>query len=211
MSTAPENNFDQLLKQLGQLPMWVKQVLYAYLRKDLEGTLAKSTLDNYSPDHMLQLWAPELSREGVNQLSIPTTLLDAEMADLLRLISQKKNVVQITAQNHWSLAQSSELILKALDSQLVQMPTSTVIMGTLEYMAGRSRLGEYLLKTGRLTQDQLWQALQAQASIESALGEKTGIANVLINLGYLRKEATDAILFLKDESRKPLDWKPAAK
>ena len=38
------------------------------------------------------------------------------------------------------------------------------------------------------------------------MGEQTGIADVLINLGYIKREDSEAILFLKEESRKPFQW-----
>lgn len=200
--------FDQLMFQLIRLPLWVKQVIYVQLRRELEGTLSKSTLDAFSPEHTLQFWIPELSRHGVAALTSPPGVLRLEVLKLLTLIRSRKSIMNITVLQHWSLAQCATSLMDCLEQDLVLTPQSSAVLGTIEYLAGRIRLGEYLVKINRLTIEQLGQALQTQQAIEEAMGEKTGIANVLINLGYIKKEDSEAILFLKTESEKPFSMVP---
>lgn len=191
------------MQQLSSLPLWVKQVIYAQLRLELETTMSKTTMEAFSPEHTLQLWVPEITRTGMMEIERPSGQFDQGILRLLHLSRFKKNVVNITILNNWSLEQAAVCLLQAVEKELVVPPRSAIIAGTLEYLANRTRLGEYLVKINRLSIEQLDQALRTQRAIQEAMGERTGIANVLINLGYIKKEDSEAILFLKEESKKP--------
>ncbi len=206
MGSLPPTAFDILMQQLGSLPLWIKQVIYAQLRFEMEAALSKATLEAFGPEHTLQLWVPELTHQGQMELEQPSGRFDQGALRLLHLARVKKNIVSITVLNNWSLEQCAIQLLQVLQHELVMPPRSVVIWGTIDYLAGRTRLGEYLVKINRLTIEQLDQALHTQHAIEEAMGERTGIANVLINLGYIKKEDSEAILFLKEESKKPFQW-----
>lgn len=211
MGMSTSSAFDILMQQLGMMPLWIKHVIYTNLRKELEATLSKPTLEAFGPEHTLQLWVPELTRHGLAVIEQPAaTPARPEVIKLLHLAQQKKNILTITVLQHWSLEESTLVLSQALDQNLLIPPHSMVIVGTLQYLAGRIRLGEYLVKINRLTIEGLDQALRTQKAIEEAMGERTGIANVLINLGYIKKEDSEAILFLKEESKKPFQWNPDA-
>lgn len=206
VSSLPPTAFDTLMQQLGDLPLWIKQVIYAQLRSELEIALSKATLDAFGPEHTLQLWVPDLSHSGQHEIERPTGQYDQNILRLLHLIRYKKNVVSITILNNWSLEECAQALGKGIESELIMPPHSVIIGSTIDFILGRIRIGEYLVKIERLTQPQLEQALQTQKAIEEAMGERTGIANVLINLGYIRKEDSEAILFLKEESKRNFQW-----
>jgi hypothetical protein len=172
------------------------------MRHDLESSMSKATLDAFSPEHTLQLWLPEVTRHGQMELEQPSGQFEQGILRLLQLARFQKNVVNITILNNWSLEQSSRYLLHCIDKELIAPPRSAVIMGTIEYLAGKTRLGEYLVKINRLSVEQLDQALRTQKAIQEAMGERTGLANVLINLGYIKREDSEGILFLKEESKK---------
>ena len=205
MASPPPTAFDTLVQQIGTLPLWVKQVIYAQLRHDLESTMSKSTMEAFGPEHTVQLWVPELTRNGVAELEKPTGQADQSVLRILYLAHQRRNVLSITILNHWSLEYSCIYLMQAIEKHLIVPPRSSIIMATIHYLAGRTRLGEYLVKINRVSIEQLDQALRTQKYIEESMGERTGIANVLINLGYIKKEDSEGILFLKQESRKAFE------
>ncbi len=200
---SPPSAFDQLMQQLSSLPLWVKQVVYTQLRMELEHAMSKSTMEAFGVEHTLQLWEPELTRAGTAELERPSGHAQQSTLRLMHLCRYRKNVVNIAVMNNWTLEQTASFLVEALEHQFITPPRSAVIMATIEYMIGRTRLGEYLVKINRLTTEQLDQALRTQKYIEESMGERTGIANVLINLGYIKKEDSEGILFLKEESKKP--------
>ena len=206
MSSLSPTAFDLLMQQLGELPLWIKQVIYAQLRLELETTLSKATLDAFGPEHTLQLWIPELTHSGQHELERPSGMHDQNTLRLLHLCRFKKDVVFITILNNWSLEECAQILYYAIAKELILPPRSVIINSTIQFILGHIRLGEYLVKIERLTVEQLEQALHTQRAIEEAMGERTGIANVLINLGYIRKEDSEAILFLKEESKRNFQW-----
>jgi hypothetical protein len=205
MGNLPPTAFDMLMHQLSVLPLWVKQVIYAQLRRELEAALSKTTLEAFGADHTLQLWIPEISRQGILELERPTGQLPQMVLRVLHLARNHKSVMSITIMNNWSLEHCAAFLTQAIEKTLLLPPKSHIVQGTIDYLAGRTRLGEYLVKINRLSLAQLDQALRTQKAIEEAMGAKTGLANVLINLGYIKKEDSEAILFLKEESRRVLD------
>ncbi|MEB3287746.1 MAG: hypothetical protein VKJ04_09610 [Vampirovibrionales bacterium] len=203
MANLPPTILETLMKQISLMPLWIRQVMYAQLKLDLEHTLSTQTLEAFSQEHMLQLWVPELSKDGIAMITSASGDRNAPLMRLLHLTRFKKDVANITVMNNWSLEQCSLYLKEAVERNLINRPTSGVILATIEYLAGVTRLGEYLVKINRVTEEQLDQSLRTQKYIEESMGEKTGIANVMINLGYIKKEDTEGVLFLKEESRKP--------
>ncbi len=199
---ASGSPFEKLQQQILSLPLWVKQVFYSVLKQELESILSKRTLDTFQPEDTLQVWHPELTHAGSKALDVPSGEYSPELIKVLRMARQGKAVIDITLLNHWTLEECSIHLLTAISKELILAPKSGIIQATILYLAGRVRLGEYLVKIGRVTVEQLDQALRTQRYIEESLGERTGIANVLINLGYINKMDSEGILFLKEESRK---------
>ncbi len=201
-SSTSGSPFEKLHHQVLSLPLWVKQVIYSVLKQELENTLSKRTLDTFQPEDTLQIWHPELTHAGIRALENPSSEFSPELIKILRMARQGKAVIDITLLNQWTLEQCTVHLLTAVSKELVLSPQSGIIQATILYLSGRIRLGEYLVKIGRVTVEQLDQALRTQRYIEESLGERTGIANVLINLGYINKMDSEGILFLKEESRK---------
>ncbi len=200
--SAPGSPFEKLNNQILSLPLWVKQVLYSVLKQELENILSKRTLDTFQPEDTLQIWHPELTLAGKRALETSSGDLTPDVIKLLRMASQGKAIIDVALLSRWTLEQCCIHLLSAISKELILAPKSGIIQATILYLSGRVRLGEYLVKIGRVTVEQLDQALRTQRYIEDSLGERTGIANVLINLGYINKMDSEGILFLKEESRK---------
>ena len=198
-------DFEGMMRNMSALPLWVKQVIYTEMRNELEVILSKSTLDMFGPDDLLQLFVPELTPVGSKELDQPSGHASQDLLRFLGYCRQHKNVANICILNRWTLEQANASLLQAIQHQMVHPPKSGIIKATIDYLAGITRLGEYLVKINRLTVEQLDQALRTQKYIEESMGDKTGIANVLINLGYIRKEDSEGILFLKEESKKSFE------
>jgi hypothetical protein len=202
--------FEGLVSQLQSLPLWVKQVIYQQMKSDLESSITRSALDTLDRENLLQMWTPIVTKAGRGELEEPSGAVPAELSKLLYLSCYEKSVIFICMANSWNLEQCAELLLQGIERNLIVTPKSTVIEATILYLANRIRIGEYLVKIGRLEMDQLDQALRTQKYIQEALGEKTGLADVLINLGYINKQDSEGILFLKEESKKIFDMASAS-
>lgn len=203
MSSIPPTIFETLTNQLTALPLWVKHVVYSMLKVELESKMSRRTLDMMDNENMLQTWIPEVTALGVQELEAKTGKASQGLLKIIHQSRYRKNVINITIINNWSLEQCALYLIEGIDGDFLVRPKSGVVFATIEYLAGKTRLGEYLVRIGRVTAAQLDQALRTQQYIEEAMGERTGIANVMINLDYIQKQDSEGILFLKEESRKP--------
>lgn len=189
-----------LLSNIIGLPLWVKQVIYLELHQELVGHFTPESLKNLTPEDTLAFYIPKITSEGER------TLQEAkdDLGKLLLDAQQKYTILDICLRNSWSLETCCHHLLNAIQLQWLYPPASIKALGTIEYLANSIRLGEYLVKMGRITTEQLEQALRTQQYIKEALQEHTGFANILINLGYITRQDTEGILFLKQESLKPI-------
>lgn len=191
----------KLLSNIQELPLWVKQVIYLELHKDLVEYFTNESLKSLTPEDTLAFYVPKVTAEGDQAL----LGMNDDIGKLLRDSKQGYTILDICLKHSLSLESCCSHVLEAIQSQWIHTPDSVKAMGTIEYMANNIRLGEYLVKMGRITKEQLEQALRTQQYIKEALQDHTGIANILINLGYITRQDTEGILFLKQESKKPLE------
>lgn len=200
MTTAPHKTHiaHQLIHDLQELPLWVKQVIYLELQQELMVHFAAESMENLTPNDTVAFYIPKLTADGESQV------LDQknDIGKLLMDARQQYTILDICLRNEWSLEACSVQMMAAIEANYIHPPQSVKAMGTFEYLANRIRLGEYLVKMGRITVEQLEQALRTQQYIKESLQEHTGLANILINLGYITRQDTEGILFLKEECRK---------
>ena len=204
MMTYSPSAFELLTRQISTLPLWIKQVIYHQVRADLEQSMSKTALDTFAEQDLLQMWVPPVTHAGKKELELPNGQGNPSTKQLLYMASFGKSVLHICVHHQWTLEHCTMLLLDAIERQFITLPTSYIMEATIHYLANRIRIGEYLVKIGRVSVEQLDQSLRTQKYIEDALGEKSGLADVLINLGYINRHDSDGILFLKDESKKSL-------
>lgn len=191
------------MQQIQGLPLWIKQVIFVQMRKDLEQILTKSTIDTFGESEILQSMLPQLNTLGKQEVDRPSGQVSTEVMKILYWANQNKSVMNICVLNQWTLEQCCTHLFSAIEKGFVLPPSSIMTQATLLYLGNKIRLGDFLVKTGRLKLEQLDQALRTQRYIEESLGERTGIGNIFINLGYIQKQDCEGILFLKEECKKP--------
>jgi hypothetical protein len=194
--------FEFIMSQLNTLPLWVKQALYLQFGRELEKAFTLLNIGEQSDEDILQFHIPQVTALGNAAAKQRDGQFSDELILLLKLAQQGKNVMNLCAAAQWSLAQTCQLMMEAIDKQLMLPPQSTKSYGSMAYLSGRIRLGEYLVQIGRITLEQLDEALRAQHYISEVLGEKAKLADILINLGTIKKRECESILFLKEESKK---------
>lgn len=193
---------ERLFAELMALPLWVKLVLFLDLKNDLTQYLSSGTIEHLSGDDPIALFAPCLTEAGEQFLN--SNPQDSLLAPVLQDAKMRLSVLDICLRRQINLCDFCDLLLRAIDQGWIHPPASIKITASVEYLSGRTRLGEYLLKIGLIRPDQLDQALRAQKYIDEAMNDHTKLANILINLGYITRKDSETILFLKDESKKPI-------
>lgn len=198
----PKNTFKGIFQRITEQPLWLKHVVYLELREEFDPPSGKSCLNYINKEDALQLYKPQLSFIGKKELETRTRKLSRNVYKILEGANSSLTVMEITISNGWNMSEASAFLLEALANELIMPINSTLVKGTALYLSGEIRLGEYFVKLGRLTVEQLDEALRAQRYIEESTGDRKGIGEILIHVGFVTKEETDRILLLKDDSKK---------
>ncbi len=202
MPVNSKNIFKLLLKELFNLPVWIKQIIYLKLKEEFESSELKSYFNFVTKDTCFQLYLPKLTYAGRKEIEKRTGRFNKEVYDLLEGAVQELSIIETAISNNWNLYECSKYFLEAIDRELILKPTSPFIRGTALYMGGKIRLGEYFVKINKINMEQLDEALRSQKYIETSLGDRPGLADIMIDLGFLTKEDTEGILFLKKDCLK---------
>jgi hypothetical protein len=200
---ARANKLGLVLSEMANLPLWVQQVIYTDLKSYLEKDGGIHRLSSISREDFLQLWKPTLSERGQEALRTLSLNEHGDMVLLLDAVRHSDNVAMMCARYEWSLQNACHLFIAALRQQYIKPPHSKVLEASIRFLGDEIRIGEYLVFIARVDQAQMELALQTQQYIESAMGERAKIADILIRLELLTPEDVESILFLKEESRKP--------
>ncbi len=206
MKVIPKNVFKFLINEIFSLPVWIKQIIYLELKQEFESSKIRSYFSSITKDKCFQLYIPKLTYAGRKEIEKKTGKFSNEIYDVLEGAFQELSILETAISNNWSLYECSKYFLDAVDNDLLINPTSPVMRGTALYMAGRIRLGEYFVKINKINMEQLDEALRNQKYIEDSLGNRPGLADILIDLGFLTKEDTEGILALKKDSEN--NYKP---
>jgi len=201
MPQTPQTSFKNFIQEIFKLPVWIKQIIYMELKEQLECSSYKSCLDIIKKDNCLQLYIPKLTYTGKKEVETKSKQLGENIYIFLECVFQNLTIMEIAVKNNWNLSECSEYFLQSIDSDLVIKPSSQVVKGTALYMSGKIRLGEFFVKIGKINIEQLDEALSKQKKLEKELGDRPGLAEILVSLGHLTKIDTDGILLLKEDCK----------
>ena len=190
-----------VIKMLG-LPLWVKQIIYIYLKTDMRRTLNNRPID-VNPYDLIQLYKPKITFKGKRELQDRTHDHEEMVYTFLKAISENKTMIDITLDSFLTLAETCSLYLKTLKDEYVMPSNSRMIDSTAQFFCSEIKTGEYLYRIGKLTVDQLNNAIRTQDELKQK-GDTTPMATVIANLGYIEKDEIGAILIMKEEAKKRL-------
>lgn len=202
MPNTLQNTFKAFIQEIFDLPLWIKQIIYMELKEQFESSAVNCCLDASRKSDCLQLFIPKLTYSGKKELEKKTKSFNENMYLFLEGVFQNTSVVEICIKNNWNLSECSKYFLEAINASLVIPPSSPFIKGTALYLSGQIRLGEYFVKINKITIEQLDEALRKQKMIEEAFGDRPGLAEILVDLKFLTKTDTEAILLIKEDCKK---------
>jgi len=202
MPNSSQKTFKTFIREIFDLPVWIKQIIYMELKEQFESSTIKNCIDITSKGNCLQLYIPKLTYTGKKELETKTKHISENTYIFLKCVSQNISIIEIAINNNWNLSECSIYFLEAIDAELVVNPSSPIVKGTALYMSGRIRLGEYFVKINKITIEQLDKALNNQKNLEETFGDRPGLAEILVNLNFLSKNDTEGILLLKEDCKK---------
>ncbi len=193
------------IKNMQNLPMWVKQVLATELSEDLNKKLADFK-DLVQGDNLFQYLVPKTTIKGKQELESRSMNLSEGYYTLLEDAQEgKNNVFDITVKNNWALSDCAKIFVRLYELELILTPAQNqeTCFAIALFIASKIKTGEFLKKIKKIDAIQLEQALRYQKQLNEE-GRHIKMASILIKMGFITDIGLDSLLMLKEEAKRRL-------
>ena len=193
-------SYGNLVSTILGAPFWVQEALFMDVLGSFEEKLGFKA--EVKTEDIYVLYVPELTFKGKKEFDSHEHGHDPNLYKILQSTLLKKRVVDITIDNFMSLEDTSKLLSECIKQEYIKPPVNEVVSASIYYMSGEIRLGEYAKRAKLIDVVQLDSAMRRQKELNMATGKVTPIGEVLIELGFLTKEAIAKIILIKDDSKR---------
>ena len=198
-----ENKFAQLKQKISSFPLWIKEVLYVDIEKNLRKITSADEI-TLTENDLFQYACPELTYQGRQELVNRKCDHEQELYLFLSMLDKKNSIIEIMLDKVWTLEEVATQYIKAYELGYVEKLPSKLSETAALYFASKIRVGEYLKKIGKINLVQLEIAINKQREY-LAKDVKKLLGEILIELGYIERKDLQSIVTLKDESKKRFD------
>lgn len=195
----PESQFKQLLSDLTSMPPWVIEAIYVQLGEYLKNHTDSIRLKNINAKDNLFLYVPRLTRLGLNflaSLNQKPTGADKNFLAFIHSVKNQSNMMDIAQDNDWTLKVCCKYVMKAWEKNIILPTYSKHIYALVRLLAGDIGFGEYLVRVGRITKEQLnWVVSMSKSGMMTLdENEQSDLEDICVNLGYVN---SDEVYYIK--------------
>lgn len=195
-----KNIFNIFLDKLLSFPLWVKQIIFLQLYKNLAQYLSEDFIKT-SEEDTFHLYVPVLTFVGRNEMIDRKQGCDINIYNFLTNVTDGLNMIEIAMNNFWTMEEVAKNFMFCLEKEFIKPPMSCDILGMAGFMAGKYRTGEYFKRIGKIDVDQLEHIIVRQKELASQ-GQNLKMAEIMISLGYITEKDTSSLLIIKEEAQK---------
>lgn len=195
-----KNIFELFLEKVLNIPLWIKQVIYLKLAKEMQNYNCEDFLRDHKQD-IFSAFVPTLTFKGKTELMEHKCGLDNNIYNFLQGCANEYSMIEISVNTFLSMEEVAKYYELCLEQNFIKVPDSKEIHAMAGYIAGKFRVGEYFKQKGTLTVDQLQKAILAHRDEESSDDPKK-FGEILVQLGYVSEGDLKAVLQLKEEAKK---------
>lgn len=200
-SILKKNLLNNFIEKLKEFPLWIKQVIFLHLYEDLQSLLSEDFINRKEEEDLLHLYVPILSYVGKSELEERQKGFEPNMYLFMEDLDEGLSIMEIALNRFWTLEEVCKLFMTAMDADMIKAPVPVKIVAMAGFMSGRFRTGEYFKRVGKINVDQLEMTIRKQKELTAA-GQKSKIAQVMIDLGYITEKDTASLITIKEEARK---------
>ncbi|MGD9580224.1 MAG: hypothetical protein AB7V50_02525 [Vampirovibrionia bacterium] len=199
-NTTP-SQYVALIERLKNLPLWVRQAIFSDL-KDSIPEYKQMSISYELENKLAQLYVPKLTAIGskiIAQGGILSTDNDLETKHKLFLtaVHNNMNLLEISHKSRWSFRFTCEVFIELLERAMVCSVENAYIYSQILYIIDRISLGQYFVKTNKITQKDLDRAIFAKKCSDD-MGGDTSFEEILINLSLISSSDIDPIKAIKE-------------
>ena len=194
------------MEKMLAFPLWIKQSIFLDLTKDLNTYLSNEFLDVEEGD-LFHIYKPELSEQGQNELLTKESNYDESIYSFLNCCAKGMSLIEIAIENSFTMEEVSKAFTFCRTSGFFSKDVPKLVAAIAGFIAGKYRTGEYLVRAGKMTIEQLDEVLNKQQEI-NASGKHVFIAELMVQMGFVKDIDVKSIIFMKEESGKRFSLNP---
>ena len=187
-------------------PLWIKQTIFLGLSKDLNNYLSNEFLD-VEEGELFHIYKPELSELGQSELFTKESKLDESIYSFLTCCSKGMSLIEIAIENNFTMEEVSKAFTFCKTSGFFSKDVPKLVAAIAGFIAGKYRTGEYFIRAGKMTIDQLDEVLNKQQEMNES-GKHVFIAELMVQMGFVRERDVKSVIFMKEESGKRFSLNP---
>ncbi|MEI8129706.1 MAG: hypothetical protein WCG95_08850 [bacterium] len=195
-----KNILELFLDRLLEFPLWVKQIIYLRLYRNLSLSLSEDFIHT-KEENIFHLDVPVLSFAGRTELNDRKNGLDVHIYNFLANTSEGLNMLEVSMNNFWTMEEVAKCYIFCLEQNYIKAPESIYIYSMAGFMAGTLRTGEYFKRIGKINVDQLEQTIIKQNEY-AAKKTPHKMAEIMISLGFITEKDISSLLIIKEEAKK---------
>ena len=188
------------MEKMLAFPLWIKQSIFLDLSKDLTTYLSNEFLD-VKEGELFHVYKPELSELGQNELFTKESKFDETIYSFLNCCSKGMSLIEIAIENNFTMEEVSKAFTFCKTSGFFSKDVPKLVAAIAGFIAGKYRTGEYLIRAGKMTIEQLDEVLNKQQEMNES-GKHVFIAELMVQMGFVAERDVKSIIFMKEESGK---------
>ena len=196
----------EFMEKLLGFPLWIKQSLFLDLSKDLNIYLSNEFLD-VKEGELFHIYKPELSQLGQDELFSKESKFDESIYSFLNCCSKNMSLIEIAIENNFTMEEVSKAFTFCKTSGFFSKDVPNLISAIAGFIAGKYRTGEYFIRAGKMTIEQLDEVLNKQQEMNNE-GKHVFIAELMVQMGCVREMDVKSIIFMKEEAGKRFSLSP---
>ena len=195
-----KNILDLFLEKVLNVPLWIKQVIYLKLEKEMKEMACDNFLKEH-PNDIFSTFVPTLTFKGKTELTERKFGIDNNIYNFLQGCSNEYSMLEISVNTFLSMEEVAKYYELCLEQNFIKVPDSKEIHAMAGFIAEKFRIGEYFKQKGVLSVDQLQQAILANRDAQES-GNPKKFGEILIGLGFIKEDDIKALVILKEEAKK---------
>ena len=168
----------------------MKEIIYTQLSKEIDCGEKLS--------YLFTSYEPILTYKGKCELDYKKTGFDSNIYNILASANNNNNISDIILNTYLSMEEVANYLLFLISEGYFEQPDNPRILNIIEFIAGKTRTGEYFKTTGKISEAQLETIIQS--SKQNPSNKKFG--QLLVESGLITNTELNTILSIKEESKK---------
>ena len=194
------NIFLLFIQELTSLPLWVKQVILVYLRKDLKSYLSDD-LVTMDEEQIFHIYRPTISKIGMDELDKKNNEHDDSIYSFLYDCANNLSILEMSIEKKYSMEDISKLFVFCYKNNYLKHDVPDSVLALAMFIAGECMTGEYFQKVGKISIEQTNIILKQQEE-QKKTGSHTKFAELMVKNGFVEEKDIKSLITLKEEAQR---------